>query len=133
MQVYYHLSMAPYTPFKNQSSNNFRHHHQGEGACACVTKGLKGARCVNFFSSPECGQQLLKQKITMVTTVQKNKPELPPALLTRRGERLSHQSLPSCHHHPSFSHPKEKPDCGPPEHTAQQHLTSVIEHPLQQL
>lgn len=39
---------------------------------------------VNFFTSCELGQQLLKRKITMVGTIGKNKPELPPALLVSK-------------------------------------------------
>ncbi|XP_047219543.1 piggyBac transposable element-derived protein 1-like [Girardinichthys multiradiatus] len=51
-----------------------------------VTEGLRGhnVTCDNFFTSYEFGQQLLKRKITMVGTVRKNKPELPPALLVSK-------------------------------------------------
>lgn len=86
-----------------------------------VTEGLKGhiVTCDNFFTSHELGQQLLKRKITMVDTALKNKPEIPPVLLALKGREalLSICLLP--HHHPSFLHPKEKQECGPPEHTAQ--------------
>jgi hypothetical protein len=59
-----------------------------------VTDGLRGhnVTCDNFFTSYELSQQLLKIKITMVGTVRKNKPKLP---LHNKGERPSHQSLPS--------------------------------------
>ncbi|XP_056256775.1 piggyBac transposable element-derived protein 4-like [Seriola aureovittata] len=51
-----------------------------------VTEGPRGhnVTCDNFFTSYELGQQLLKRKITMVGTVRKNKPELPPALLASK-------------------------------------------------
>ncbi|KAM9354937.1 tudor domain-containing protein 15-like [Pholidichthys leucotaenia] len=42
----------------------------------------------NFFTSYELAQQLMKRKMTMVGTVRKNKPELPPALLTTRGRTV---------------------------------------------
>lgn len=48
--------------------------------------GGHSVTCDSFFTSPDVGQHLLKRKITMVDTVQKNKPELPPPLLTQ-GER----------------------------------------------
>lgn len=60
--------------------------NQGMRVVLDVTDGLKGHNitCDNFFTSYELGQQLLKKNITMVGTVRKNKPELPPALLTTR-------------------------------------------------
>ncbi|KAI3354195.1 hypothetical protein L3Q82_018733, partial [Scortum barcoo] len=50
------------------------------------SRGLRGhnVTCDNFFTSYELGQELLKRKITMVGTVRKNKPELPPALLASK-------------------------------------------------
>ncbi|KAL6487771.1 hypothetical protein MHYP_G00043970 [Metynnis hypsauchen] len=57
-----------------------------------MTTGLQGHNitCDNFFTSYSLGQELLKRKLTMVGTVRKNKPELPPALVTTRGrEALS--------------------------------------------
>ncbi|XP_029697657.1 piggyBac transposable element-derived protein 4-like [Takifugu rubripes] len=59
---------------------------QGMRVVLDVTEGLKGhnVTCDNFFTSYELGQQLLKRKITMVGTVRKNKPELPPALLASK-------------------------------------------------
>jgi hypothetical protein len=38
-------------------------------------------KCNNFFTSHKLGQELLKRKLTMGGTAQKNKPELPPPLL----------------------------------------------------
>ncbi|XP_028260881.1 piggyBac transposable element-derived protein 4-like [Parambassis ranga] len=65
--------------------------NQGMRVVLDVTEGLRGhnVTCDNFFTSYELGQQLLKRKITMVGTVRKNKPELPPALLATK-ERMWH-------------------------------------------
>lgn len=57
-----------------------------------MTAGLKGHNitCDNFFTSYALGQELLKRKLTMVGTVRKCKPDLPPALVSTRGrEALS--------------------------------------------
>jgi len=66
--------------------------NQGTRDVLNVTCGLMGpnAACDNSFTSNELGKQPLKKKITMVGTVQKNKPELSPALLALKGrEELS--------------------------------------------
>ncbi|CAJ1083086.1 piggyBac transposable element-derived protein 4-like [Xyrichtys novacula] len=55
-----------------------------------VTEGLRdrNVTCDNFFTSYELGQQLLKRNMTMVDTFRKNKPELPPALLSPKGRAV---------------------------------------------
>lgn len=60
--------------------------NQGMRVVLDVTEGLRGhnVTCDNFFTSYELGQQLLKRKVTMVGTIRKNKPELPPALLASK-------------------------------------------------
>ena len=60
--------------------------NQGMRVVIDVTDGLRGhnVTCDNFFTSYELSQQLLKRKITMIGTVRKNKPKLPPALLATR-------------------------------------------------
>ncbi|XP_071199549.1 piggyBac transposable element-derived protein 4-like [Salvelinus alpinus] len=66
--------------------------NQGMRVVLDVTDGLGGhnVTCDNFLISYELSKQLLKRKITMVGTVRKNKPELPPELLATRGrEALS--------------------------------------------
>ncbi|CAJ1061480.1 piggyBac transposable element-derived protein 4-like [Xyrichtys novacula] len=46
--------------------------------------------CDNFFTSYQLGQELLKKKVTLVGTIRKNKPELPPQLLdVKRRDVLS--------------------------------------------
>ncbi|XP_051522644.1 piggyBac transposable element-derived protein 4-like [Myxocyprinus asiaticus] len=61
--------------------------NQGMRVVLDVTDGLRrhNVMCDNFFTSYELSQQLLRRKITMVGTVRKNEPEIPPALLTTRG------------------------------------------------
>ncbi|XP_042609958.1 piggyBac transposable element-derived protein 4-like, partial [Cyprinus carpio] len=60
--------------------------NQGMRVVLDLTTGLQGhtVTCDNFFTSYALGQELLRRKLTMVGTVRKNKPELPPALLTTR-------------------------------------------------
>ncbi|XP_063049276.1 piggyBac transposable element-derived protein 4-like [Engraulis encrasicolus] len=57
--------------------------NQGKRVVLDMTKGLRGHNitCDIFFTSYDLAQELLKRKLTMVGTVRKNKPELPPALL----------------------------------------------------
>lgn len=65
------------------------------GIACCAGYDKQSARtydmtCDNFFTSYALGQDLLKRKLTMVGTVRKNKPELPPELVSTRGrEELS--------------------------------------------
>ncbi|XP_038130918.1 piggyBac transposable element-derived protein 3-like isoform X1 [Cyprinodon tularosa] len=76
----YAWKMQVYT---GKSTSGCPEKNQGLRVVLDVTEGLRGhnVTCDNFFNSYELGQQLLKRKITMVGTVRKNKPELPPALL----------------------------------------------------
>lgn len=62
---------------------------QGKRVVLEMTEGLRGhnVTCDNFFTSYELGQELLK-KMTMVGTVRRNKPELPPTLVTTRGREV---------------------------------------------
>ncbi|XP_014823495.1 PREDICTED: piggyBac transposable element-derived protein 4-like, partial [Poecilia mexicana] len=76
----YAWKMQVYT---RKSTSGCPEKNQGLRVVLDVTEGLRchNVICDNFFNSYELGQQLLKRKITMVGTVRKNKPELPPALL----------------------------------------------------
>ncbi|KAL7403957.1 hypothetical protein ABVT39_007812 [Epinephelus coioides] len=60
--------------------------NQGTRVVLDLTQGLSGRNitCDNFFTSYNLGQRLLRRGLTMVGTVRKNKPELPPALLATR-------------------------------------------------
>jgi hypothetical protein len=74
----------------------------------------------NFFTSYELSQQLVKRKITMVGTVKKNKPELPPALLATRGREAYSSKFVFTPTTTLVSYlQKEEQECGPPEHNAQ--------------
>ncbi|XP_039537932.1 piggyBac transposable element-derived protein 4-like [Pimephales promelas] len=79
----YAWNMQVYTgkPRDGQPERN-----QGMRVVLDLTTGLQGhtVTCDNFFTSYALGQELLRRKLTMVGTVRKNKPELPPALLTTR-------------------------------------------------
>ncbi|XP_035983471.1 piggyBac transposable element-derived protein 1-like [Fundulus heteroclitus] len=79
----YAWKMQVYT---GKSTSGCPEKNQGMRVVLDVTEGLRGhnVTCDNFFTSYELGQQLLKRKITMVGTVRKNKPELPPALLASK-------------------------------------------------
>nr|XP_020462270.1 LOW QUALITY PROTEIN: piggyBac transposable element-derived protein 4-like [Monopterus albus] len=52
---------------------------------------LKGHNitCDNFFTSYKLRQELLKRKLTMVGTIRKNKPELPPQLLQTKDRPIN--------------------------------------------
>ncbi|KAL7399436.1 hypothetical protein ABVT39_024263 [Epinephelus coioides] len=60
--------------------------NQGTRVVLDLTRGLSGRNvtCDNFFTSYDLGQRLLRRGLTMVGTIRKNKPELPPALLATR-------------------------------------------------
>ncbi|KAL7376340.1 hypothetical protein ABVT39_006069 [Epinephelus coioides] len=60
--------------------------NQGTWVVLDLTRGLsrRNVTCDNFFTSYDLGQRLLRRGLTMVGTVRKNKPELPPALLATR-------------------------------------------------
>lgn len=78
----YAWNMQVYTgkPAGAQSEKN-----QGMRVVLDVTEGLQGKTitCDNFFTSYALGLQLLKRKLYMVGTVWRNKPELPPALVSK--------------------------------------------------
>ncbi|XP_071256255.1 piggyBac transposable element-derived protein 4-like [Salvelinus alpinus] len=66
--------------------------NQGARVVLDLTEGLPAGHnvtCDNFFTSYELGQRLLERDLTMVGTVRKNKPELPPALLQSKGRQVS--------------------------------------------
>ena len=82
-QTSYAWNMQVYTgkPLNGQPEKN-----QGRRVVLEMTEGLRGhtVTCDNFFTSYALGEELLKRRLTMVGTVRKNKPELPPALLATR-------------------------------------------------
>ncbi|XP_051915601.1 piggyBac transposable element-derived protein 4-like [Hippocampus zosterae] len=76
----YAWNMQIYT---GKSASGMAERNQGMRVVLDLTEGLRGHNitCDNFFTSYALGQELLKRKLTMVGTVRKNKPELPPALI----------------------------------------------------
>lgn len=60
--------------------------NQGKRVVLEMTAGLQGHNitCDNFFTSYALGQELLQKKLTMIGTIRRSKPELPPALLTTK-------------------------------------------------
>ncbi|KAJ8372706.1 hypothetical protein AAFF_G00277750 [Aldrovandia affinis] len=76
----YAWNMQVYT---GKSASGVAEKNQGMRVVLDMTEGLRGHNitCDNFFTSYDLGQELLKNKLTMVGTVRKNKPELPSALL----------------------------------------------------
>lgn len=61
--------------------------NQGMRVVLELTEGLQGhnVTCDNFFTSFPLSEELLRQKNTLVGTIRKNKPELPPQLLQTKG------------------------------------------------
>lgn len=54
-----------------------------------MTEGLQGNVTIdNFFCSYGLGEELLQRNLSMVGTIRKNKPELPPALQQVRDREL---------------------------------------------
>ncbi|XP_036958596.1 piggyBac transposable element-derived protein 4-like [Acanthopagrus latus] len=85
----YAWKMQVYT---GKSADGVPEKNQGKRVVLEMTAGLKGHNitCDNFFTSDTLGQELLQKKLTMVGTIRRNKPELPPALLaTQDRDRFS--------------------------------------------
>ncbi|XP_056092518.1 piggyBac transposable element-derived protein 4-like [Rhinichthys klamathensis goyatoka] len=82
-QTSYAWQMQVYT---GKSVSGQPEKNQGMRVVLDVTKGLWGHTifCDNFFTSHALSQELLKRKMTMVGTIRRNKPELPPALLATK-------------------------------------------------
>lgn len=70
-------------PYLGKPQGALPEKNQGLRVVLDLTVGLKGhnVTCDNFFTSYGLGQTLLRRGITMVGTIKKNKPTLPPQLL----------------------------------------------------
>ncbi|XP_063324172.1 piggyBac transposable element-derived protein 4-like [Pelmatolapia mariae] len=64
--------------------------NQGMRVVLELTEGLQGhsVTCDNFFTYFPLSEELLRRKNTLVGTIRKNKPELPPELLQTRGREV---------------------------------------------
>ncbi|XP_031735170.1 piggyBac transposable element-derived protein 4-like [Anarrhichthys ocellatus] len=104
----YAWNMQIYTgkPAGAQSEKN-----QGMRVVLDMTGGLQGKTitCDNFFTSHALGLQLLKRKLYMVGTVRRNKPELPPALVSKTDRALFSSKFAFTETHALVSyHPKKQ-------------------------
>uniref|UniRef100_A0A1A7Y6J1 PiggyBac transposable element-derived protein domain-containing protein n=1 Tax=Iconisemion striatum TaxID=60296 RepID=A0A1A7Y6J1_9TELE len=63
---------------------------QGKRVVLELTEGLPGRTVTtdNFFTSLDLGEELLKKKKSLVGTLRRNKPELPPQLLQMRSREI---------------------------------------------
>ncbi|KAM3595866.1 uncharacterized protein V6R79_004187 [Siganus canaliculatus] len=77
----YAWNMQVYT---GKAADGVPEKNQGKRVVLEMTSGLKGHNitCNNFFTSYALGQEFLQKKLTMVGTIRRNKPELPPAFLS---------------------------------------------------
>lgn len=75
-------------PYTGRPTNQLREKNQGLRVVLDLSFGLKGHNitCDNFFSSYKLGQMLLKRNITMIGTMRKNKPSIPPELLQSKNK-----------------------------------------------
>ncbi|CAB4058652.1 unnamed protein product [Lepeophtheirus salmonis] len=115
----YALKIQVYT---GKLTNGHPEKHQGMRVVLDLTKGLRGHNmtCDNLFTSYQLGQQLLKRKITMVGTIPKNKPELPPALLASKEREVFSSKFAFTPTTTLVSYlPKKKQKCSFSKHTAQ--------------
>ena len=68
--------------------NQPREKDQGHRVVLDLSYGLKehNITCDNFFSSYKLGQMLLKRNLTMVGTMRRNRPSIPPILLQTKNK-----------------------------------------------
>ncbi|XP_062409077.1 piggyBac transposable element-derived protein 4-like [Sardina pilchardus] len=84
----YAWNMQVYT---GKSQGGAPEKNQGKRVVLDMAKGLSGHNiaCDNFFKSYALGEELLKRKVTMLGTVRKNKPELPPELVAKEKREVA--------------------------------------------
>lgn len=77
-------------PYLGRPINQPREKDQGLRVVLDLSYGLKGHNitCDNFFSSYKLGQMLLKRNLTMVGTMRRNKPSIPPILLQTKNKEV---------------------------------------------
>lgn len=86
VQTTYTWKVSVYT---GPSENAPVESQQGQSVGLDMTEGLEGINmtCNNFISSFGLATELLHRRITMVGTMERNRPELPPELLRLRGRK----------------------------------------------
>lgn len=77
-------------PYKGKETGSIPERNQGMRVVLDLTVGLKGHNLTadNFFTSHQLGQKLLENQITLVGTIRKNKPELPPEIVNIKGRPI---------------------------------------------
>lgn len=77
-------------PYTGKEMGSAPEKNQGMRVVLDLTRGLKGHNLTvdNFFTSYQLGQKLLENQITVVGTIRKNKPELPPEILETKRRPL---------------------------------------------
>lgn len=78
-------------PYTGKEIGGMPEKNQGMRVVLDLTAGLKGHNVTtdNFFTSYQLGQKLLEKQMTLVGTVRKNKPELPPQILATKGRPIN--------------------------------------------
>ena len=115
----YAWNMQVYT---GKSADGVPEKNEGKRVVLEMTAGLRGHKitCDNFFTSYALGQELLQKRLTMVGTVRKNKPELPPALLNIKDRDRFFSKFAFTNTHALVSYcPQKKEKCAVAEHSAQ--------------
>ncbi|XP_055838968.1 piggyBac transposable element-derived protein 4-like [Episyrphus balteatus] len=82
-------------PYTGKEIGNTPERNQGMRVVLDLVVGLKGHNLTtdNFFTSYQLGQKLLEKQITLVETIRKNKPELPPATVNIKGRPVLSSSF----------------------------------------
>lgn len=77
-------------PYTGKETGSAPEKNQGMRVVLDLTQGLKGHNLTvdNFFTSYQLAQKLLENQITVVGTIRKNKPELPPEILETKRRPL---------------------------------------------
>lgn len=78
-------------PYLGKPPGSAAEKNQGLRVVNDLVHGLKGhnVTCDNFFTSYDLGQLLLKKQLTMIGTIRKNKPTIPPQLLQKNVPKFS--------------------------------------------
>lgn len=100
-------------PYTGKPPNQPPEKNQGLRVVMDLSFGLKGHNitCDNFFTSYLLGQTLLKRNVTMIGTIRKNKPSLPPELLQTKNKAVHSSSYAFTNDTMVVSHIPKKNKC----------------------